>query len=140
MPEIMKQGYKAARERTRAAIEGYGKDKFMRQLEKVGFSPEAYLMVARRVAEREGYDPAKLDFASNNDNKLVYDSPEGKRYFGKAGYGDYLLWLFEERNNSVPKGFADSKRYVFRKSHSAISKKYNLGKYSPNELAINILW
>jgi hypothetical protein len=29
---------------------------------------------------------------------------------------------------------------VFRKSHSAISDKYDLDKYSPNELAINILW
>jgi hypothetical protein len=140
MPEIVKQGYKAARESTRASIEGDGRDKFIAQLQRIGFSPEAYLLVARTVAEREGYDPDRLNFAMNDNNKLKYDSPEGVRYFGKAGYGDYILWLFEERNNNVPRGFAEKKRRVFRKSHGAMTKKYNLGKYSPNELAINILW
>jgi hypothetical protein len=119
---------------------GRSSDKFMRQLHQLKLSPEAYLEVAKAVAKREGYDPDRLEFALNNDNKLVYDSPEGKRYFGKAGYGDYIIYLYEERNNSVPQGFADKKRRVFRKSHGAMSKKYNLGKYSPNELAINILW
>jgi hypothetical protein len=123
-----------------AAVEGYGKDKFIAQLDRLKFSPEAYLMVAKRVAKREGYDPEKVSFAMNNDNKLRYDSPDGPVYFGKAGYGDYIIWLFEERNNNVPKGFADQKRRVFRKSHGAMTKKYNLGKYSANELAINILW
>jgi hypothetical protein len=142
MPEIVKDVYKVAREGTRQSIEGYGRpiDKFFKQLKTLKLNPETYLTVARRVAEREGYDPAKLDFANNNDNKLKYDSPEGIRYFGKAGYGDYIIWCFKERNNDAPQGYADMKRNVFRKSHGAMTKKYKLGKYSPNELAIRILW
>jgi len=122
-------------------ITGSGKkDKFLKQLEELEMPPEVYLDVARRVAKREGYDPNKLHLSLNDDNKLKYESPEGLKHFGKAGYGDYILLTFKERNNDVPKGYADMKRRVFRKSHSAISDIHNLGKYSPNELAINILW
>lgn len=116
------------------------KDKFFKQLDEIGLPAESYLDTARRVAKREGYDPTKLSFAMNNDNKLKYDSPEGVKYFGKAGYGDFLIWSFKERNNEVPKGYAKMKRNVFRKSHGAISEIYNLNKFSPNELALAILW
>lgn len=115
-------------------------DKFIDQLIHMNFPPESYLQVAKRVAKREGYDPKKLSYANNNNNKLVYDSPEGKKYFGKAGYGDYIIWLFKENNDETKKGYADIKRNVFHKSHSKISDLYNLGKYSPNELALRILW
>lgn len=124
----------------KSTLTGTGKDKFIKQLEKLNFPPEAYLMVAREVAKREGYDPEKLTFSNNNDNKLKYDSPEGIKYFGKAGYGDYIIWLFKEKKGQVAGGYADMKRRVFRKSHGAISKIHNLNKFSPNELSINILW
>jgi hypothetical protein len=119
---------------------GLGKDKFIKQLDKLKFPVESYLEVAKKVAKREGYDPKKLSLAMNNDNKLKYETPDGIRYFGKAGYGDYIIWLFKERNNQVRSGYADMKRRVFRKSHGAMSEKYDLDKFSPNELAINILW
>jgi hypothetical protein len=115
-------------------------DKFIKQLMDIKLNPDIYLDVAKRVAKREGYDPDKLSLAVNNDNKLKYESPEGIKYFGKAGYGDYIIWSYLERNNEVPKGYADMKRNVFRKSHGAMSKKYDLGKYSPNELAIKVIW
>jgi hypothetical protein len=122
-------------------LSGMGtKDKFVKQLEDIGYSVETYLKNAKKRAKEEGYDPKLLSLANNNDNKLRYESPDGVKYFGKAGYGDFLIWSFKERNKEVPVGFADKKRNVFRKSHGAMSKKYNLGKYSPNELAINILW
>lgn len=124
----------------KATLTGMGKDKFISQLEKIDYPVDKYLNDARRVAKKEGYDPNKLSFANNNDNKLKYDSPEGIKYFGKANYGDYLIWTFREKKGEVKKGYAKMKRNVFRKSHSAISKIYNLGKFSPNELAIKILW
>jgi hypothetical protein len=40
----------------------------------------------------------------------------------------------------VERGYAAKKRKVFRESHEAISKINKLDRYSPNELAINILW
>ncbi len=124
----------------KSTFTGLGKDKFLTQLEKIKYPIDKYLNDAKRAAKKEGYDPNKLSFANNNDNKLKYDSPEGIKYFGKAGYGDFLIWTFKEKNNEVKKGYAKMKRNVFRKSHSAITKMYNLNKFSPNELSIKILW
>jgi hypothetical protein len=119
---------------------GYRTDKFTTQLREIGLPPETYLEIARYVAKREGYDPTKLKMALNDDNKLSYSSPEGIKYFGKAGYGDYIIWSYLEMQGVVPEGHAEMKRCVFRKSHSKISDIHNLNKYSPNELAIRILW
>jgi hypothetical protein len=124
----------------KSTFTGMGKDKFLIQLEKIKYPINKYLNDAKIVAKKEGYDPEKLSFANNNDNKLKYESPEGIKYFGKSGYGDFLIWKFKEKNNEVRKGYAKMKRNVFRKSHSAITKMYNLNKFSPNELAIKILW
>jgi hypothetical protein len=121
-------------------LTGTAKDKFIKQLEEINYSPDLYLKNAKEVAKKEGYEPNNLFFANNNDNKLLYKSPEGDKYFGKAGYGDFLIWTFKENKGEVKKGFSNKKRNVFRKSHGKITKIYNLGKYSPNELAINILW
>ena len=95
---------------------------------------EQFLRDARHVAEKRGYDSAKLELATNGVNKLTYHSPNGLRHFGRLGYGDYLWY------STYDKALANKKKAVFRRSHSAISEKYDLDKYSPNELAINILW
>lgn len=124
----------------KATNTGMGKDKFIRQLEEMNYPVNKYLDKAKKVAEKEGYDPNKLSLANNNDNKLKYESPEGIKYFGKAGYGDFLIWSFKENRGDVKEGYAKMKRNVFRKSHGAMSKMYHLGKYSPNELSIKILW
>jgi len=92
------------------------------------------------MARQHGYVPDLLSFAENNDNKLKYESPKGIRYFGKAGYGDYIIWQFLEKEGEVERGHARKKRHVFRESHEAISRIHKLNRYSPNELAINILW
>jgi DNA adenine methylase len=115
-------------------------DAFMKQLEKLKISPDDYMTVARHLAKSKGYDPDKLAFASDGDHKLLYESPEGLRKFGKVGYGDYIIWSYLERMGKVPKGTADQKRNTFQKSHRAMSKEYGLRKYSPNELALNINW
>jgi hypothetical protein len=93
-----------------------------------------FLKLARHVAEKRGYDPEKLELATNGVNKLTYHSPKGIKHFGRLGYGDYIWYSTHD------KAIADKKRAVFRRSHSTISEKYDLDKYSPNELAINILW
>jgi hypothetical protein len=95
---------------------------------------DKFLSLARDVAEKRGYNPDKLELATNGVNKLTYHSPKGVKHFGRLGYGDYIWYSMND------KALANKKRAVFRKSHSAISDKYDLDKYSPNELAINILW
>ncbi len=93
-----------------------------------------YLTEAKRKARETGYDPDKLFVAKDGVHKLEYHSPEGIKKFGRLGYGDHIMY------SKTDKELAEKKRNVFRKSHGAITKKYNLGKYSPNELSINILW
>jgi hypothetical protein len=93
-----------------------------------------YLKEARATAKRRGYDPEKLFAAKDGVHKLEYHSPEGIRKFGRLGYGDFII--YSKRDPELAK----QKRHVFRASHGKISEIHNLGKYSPNELAINILW
>jgi hypothetical protein len=115
-------------------------DKFMKQLEKAKMSRAEYLAHARMMARHHGYVPNLLTFAGDNDHKLKYESPKGVKYFGKAGYGDYIIYQHMEKTDEVERGYARNKRKVFRDSHEAISRIHKLDRYSPNELAINILW
>ena len=93
-----------------------------------------FLKDAKTQAVKSGYNPDFLELGSDGKHKLTYRSPEGIKHFGLLGYGDYLYYKRYE-----PK-IARQKRYTFRTSHKAMSRLYGLGKYSPNELAINILW
>lgn len=125
------------------ALKGSGKrgeDAFGKELEKIGLTKEEYLREAKTAARSNKYNPDVLTFADNGRNKLKYDSPEGPRYFGRVGYKDYIMWRHLERAGKVRKGFADQKRRVFHESHGAISRLYDLGRNTPNELSINILW
>ena len=114
---------------------------FAAQLREFGYGAAEYLRDARAIARDAGYNTMPR-FSSDNVHKLEITTPEGRiRRFGRVGYGDYLLWSREEDNGNVDSGFANMKRAVFRKSHLAMSKKYNLtDKYAPNNLAIRILW
>jgi hypothetical protein len=93
-----------------------------------------FLADAKRQAVRSGYNPDFLQLGTDGKHKLTYHSPEGIKHFGLLGYGDFLYYKRYE-----PK-IARQKRYTFRTSHKEITKLHHLGKYSPNELAINILW
>ena len=117
-----------------------GADKFAKQLDKIGLSPASYLAHAKMKATHHGYRPDLLSFAKDGDHKLKYQSPHGVRYFGQAGYGDYIIYLYLEHERKVEKGYAKKKRKIFRDSHERISEIRKLDKFSPNELAINILW
>ena len=95
---------------------------------------DAFLRAARAAARKGGYDPKKLTLAEDGRHKLTYDSPEGVKHFGLRGYGDYLWYSRTDPELAV------KKRHVFRTSHGALSRKRGLGRYSPNELAMHILW
>ena len=93
-----------------------------------------YLKEARQKALQRGYDPNKLEVATDGIHKLQYHSPDGIKKFGRLGYGDHIMY------SKYDKQLAEQKRRVFRASHSKISEIHNLGKYSPNELSLAILW
>lgn len=92
---------------------------------------DKFLRLARAAAKRSGYDPSKLELSTDSKHKLQYNSPDGMRRFGARGYGDFHYYsTFEPAK-------ADQKRRAYRARAGAIQDS---GKYSPNQLAIAILW
>jgi len=114
---------------------------FKQQLEDAGLTCADYLSKARAVAKKAGYNPSLLEFSNDPDHKLMYASPDGSvRRFGRVSYGDFIIWSYLESEGIVPKGTARKKRSVFHKSHEAITGDWRNDKYSPNRLALQILW
>ena len=110
-------------------------DKFKSQLAEAGFTPEAYLKKARAAAKKEGYDSRALEFADDGVHKLmIYDDTGKVSKFGRVGYGDFIIW------SKVDPKIAPKKRDVFHKSHSKIKGDWKNNKFSPNMLALKILW
>ena len=112
----------------------------VKQLSELGITSTDYLYEAKQRAKKAGYDPNLLTYANDNKHKLQYESPHGVRRFGAVGYRDHIMWEFLEHHHKVPKGIASEKRRIFRTSHGRISQIHHLDRYSPNELAIHILW
>ncbi len=114
---------------------------FLAQLENIGFKPSKYLQIARKTAYNNGYNPNSLNFSSNKKNKLeIIDNNNKVKRFGAVGYGDFIIYKFLESKGEVPKGTASKKRNVFRTSHSLIKGNWKSNPFSPNNLAIHILW
>lgn len=106
-----------------------------------GGGQDAYLTEVRRRAKEHGYDPRAVSYADDGTHKIAYTTPSGKTVrFGREGYGDHILWSMLEEDGSVPKGTASKKRNVFHKSHSAIKGNWREDPYSPNMLALKLLW
>ena len=115
--------------------------RFAKDLRDAGFTPTEYLNKVRDVAEKHGYSGDDLMFSDNDEHKLMIATPDDKIVrFGRVGYGDYIIWSKLESDGEVRNGYASMKRRVFNKSHSAIKGDWKSDKYSPNMLALKILW
>jgi hypothetical protein len=122
-------------------FEGGGKRDFEDQLDDVGLSPSAYLEKARRRAKEEGYEPRMLGFAKDGIHKLAIADSGGRVHrFGRVGYGDFIIWSHLEESGKAPKGKASQKQNTFHKSHSKIRGDWMKSPFSPNNLALKILW
>jgi len=107
-------------------IKGSGRDKF--------------LMTANRKARDAGLI-GKVSYANDGVHKLKITAPDGSiRRFGAEGYGDHIYWSQEEAEGRVPKGYADNKRRLYRARATKIKGDWSKDPYSPNSLAIAILW
>lgn len=114
---------------------------FAKQLHETGLSPEAYLRKAQAKAKKAGLPHKLLGFADDDQHKLAIPDKDGRMVkFGAVGYGDHILWSDAEARGEVPKGYAAQKRRVFRKSHSAIKGDWKKDPFSPNSLALKVLW
>lgn len=103
--------------------------------------PSSYLKEARRRAREYGYNPSKLIFADDGIHKLAIPNENGTLIrFGRVGYGDHILYQYLEKQGEVRRGLAESKRRTFHRSHSKIKGNWLKNDFSPNNLALRILW
>ena len=119
---------------------GKGMVKFHKQLEKVGLTHDKYMKQVKILAKDTGYDPSKVHMSEDEDHKCVYHSPDGDVYFGKVGYGDFIIYSWLEQQGEEDEGFAEMKRNAYVSRASNIKGDWKDNKYSPNNLAINLLW
>ena len=119
---------------------GKGMVRFHKQLEKVGLNHDKYMKQVKHLAKGTGYDPSKVEMSMDEDHKCVYHSPDGDVYFGKVGYGDFIIYSWLEQQGEEEEGFAEMKRNAYLKRATNIKGNWKDNKYSPNNLAINILW
>jgi hypothetical protein len=94
-----------------------------------------YLDEAKASARKAGYNPASLSLSDDKKHKLVYTTPEGKKVrFGNSLYKDYHLYKL------VDKETAEKHRKAYLARATKIKGDWKADKYSPNNLAIHILW
>ena len=117
------------------------KSAFKSQLEELGINPSAYLKEAQRRAKAHKYPYKLLGFSTDTVHKLAIPDHSGKMIrFGRVGYGDHLIYEHLEKHGKVPRGTASSKQNTFQKSHSKMKGAWRENQFSPNNLALRILW
>jgi hypothetical protein len=110
-----------------------------KQLKGLDISPQKYLSEISRKAKLYGISAPR--FSLDKTHKLEVIDPSGKIVrFGRVGYGDFLIYSYLEKAGHIQSGYSQMKRQGFHKSHSAIGGKWKSNKYSPNNLALHILW
>jgi hypothetical protein len=115
--------------------------KFEAQLRKNGIEPSLYLKEAQRRAKDAGLPFKVLGFADDGLHKLAIPDATGRMIrFGRVGYGDHLIYSHLEKAGSVPKGTADAKKNTFHRSHEKIAGDWRSNPFSPNNLALKVLW
>lgn len=114
---------------------------FAAQLRYAGLSPKEYLASAKARAKAAGYDENAVAFSTRPLSKLQITAPSGKiTHFGRAPYGDFLIYQQLERQGKFPAGFAEQKQRAFHASHSRIRGAWRDDAFSPNSLALAINW
>jgi hypothetical protein len=114
---------------------------FEKQLREIGLDPSLYLKEAQRRAKKVGLPYKLIGFAEDHIHKLAIPDERGRMVrFGRIGYGDHIIWSHLERKKKVSKGFAAQKQRVFRNSHSQMKGAWKKNAFSPNNLALNVLW
>ena len=108
--------------------------KFESLLKKINISPQAYLAEARSKAKKAGLHWQLLGFSDDEKHKLQIPNMEGKLiHFGASGMGDHILYTMARDPT------ADKHRKNYRARASKIRGNWH-NEYSPNSLALAILW
>ena len=100
-----------------------------------GGGEDAFLREARKKAKAAGLNWQSLQLSDKPGKKLMISSPDGRViHFGAKGMGDFIHY----RLAKDPKAEEHRKRY--RARATKIKGDWHKDKYSPNSLAITILW
>lgn len=102
---------------------------------KLPFSKAEYLKRVKERAASAGYDPKKVAFSDKPAKKFMITDEGGKKhYFGATSYGDHHIW------SAIDKETGEKKRAAYLARATKIKGNWKDDKYSPNNLAIKILW
>ena len=97
-----------------------------------GGSTDKYLSMAKKFARNAGYkDWDSLMYADDGAHKLVLADQK----FGNDDYGDFIKYILED---GLEEALKHRQRYLARATK--IRGDWAKDMYSPNSLAINILW
>lgn len=120
---------------------GKGKGGIKAQLKGLRISPALYLREAQKRAKEFGYPEDALEFSDDDKKKLqIHDGDGNVVRFGAVGYGDHIIYSILEKRKRVAKGTAAQKKDRFVKSHTEIKGDWEQNPYSPNMLALSVLW
>jgi hypothetical protein len=108
---------------------------FERHLISMGISPDIYLSHARQKAKSAGLAWKLIGFADDGKHKLQVPNEEGRLVsFGSAGMGDHILYKL------LKDPTADTHRRRYRARATKIKGNWRSSSYSPNSLALAVLW
>jgi hypothetical protein len=108
---------------------------FEKHLISYGISPDLYLRKAREKAKAKGLRWNLLGFSDDEKHKLQVPNDEGRLiHFGSAGMGDHILYTLLHD----PTAEHHRKNYLARATK--IKGDWHKSRYSPNSLAIAVLW
>jgi hypothetical protein len=109
--------------------------KFAAQLAKLGIAPAAYLKAAQKKANAAGLVGHLIGFSDDEKHKLQVPNADGKIVkFGASGLGDHLIYRLSGNSE------ADEHRRRYRARATKIRGNWKSDDYSPNSLALEILW
>ena len=105
------------------------------QFKKWGVDPADYLAEAKRKAKALGLADNMLGFSSDSKHKLQIPNEEGRVIrFGAVGLGDYILYTLSKDKS------AEKHRKHYLQRATKIKGDWKKDPYSPNSLAIGVLW
>jgi hypothetical protein len=122
------------------ALEGEGhlnhpRAAFEAQFHRWKVTPADYLIEARRKAKKAGLKSEWLGFSNDDKHKLQIAIPNGKVVrFGSVGLGDHILYEMSGDKS------ADRHRKSYLARATKIHGDWEKNAYSPNNLAIKVLW
>lgn len=101
---------------------------------------DAYLTIARLKAQHAGLK-GQVTYATDAKHKLQITTPDGSiRRFGSRGYGDYIQYRLREMEGLEKPGTADKHRRAYHARAMKAPGNWRRDPYSPNALALRILW